>query len=95
MRSDATRYVPVHKAFALQVGQRCAELVGKQDEGGQVQAVLPHLQERAQLRGARRRTDERREGGRIFFLLEWQEVTLTPLSPAPDSYVPLPACRAP
>lgn len=65
----------MHKAFALQVGQRRAELVGEEDEGGQVQAVLPHLQEGAQLRAARRRTGERREG-RVYFPLfgEGQEV---------------------
>lgn len=51
--------LPVHKAFALQVGQRRAELVGKEDESGQVQAVLPHLQEGAQLHAVRQRREER------------------------------------
>lgn len=37
--------IPVYKAFALQISQCCAELVGVQDERGQVQTVLPHLQE--------------------------------------------------
>lgn len=41
--------LPVYKAFALQIGQCCTELVGKQNESGQVQTVLPHLQERTQL----------------------------------------------
>lgn len=41
---------PVHKAFALQVRQRCAQLVGEQNQRGQVQVVLPYLQERPQLK---------------------------------------------
>lgn len=52
--------VPVHKAFALQVGQRCTELVGKQNEGGQVQAVLLHLKERPQLHTNKRREKQKR-----------------------------------
>lgn len=49
--------VPVHEAFTLQICQRCAELVGKQNERGQIQTVLPHLKERAQLRAERHRDD--------------------------------------
>lgn len=41
--------VPVYKAFTLQISQCCAELVGKQNESGQIQTVLPHLKERTQL----------------------------------------------
>ena len=39
----------MYKALALQVGQGGAELVGVEDEGGQVQIVLPDLEEGAQL----------------------------------------------
>lgn len=39
----------MHEALALQIGQGRAELVRVQDEAGQVQAVLPHLEERAEL----------------------------------------------
>lgn len=42
----------MHKSLALQICQRCAELVGVQDEAGQVETVLPHLEEGAQLQGA-------------------------------------------
>lgn len=41
---------PVHEAFALQVCQRCAQLVGEQNQRGQVQVVLPYLQKRPQLK---------------------------------------------
>lgn len=39
----------MYKAFALQVGQCGAELVGVEDERGQVQIVLPDLEEGAEL----------------------------------------------
>lgn len=42
----------MHKSLALQVCQRCAELIGVQDETGQVETVLPHLEERPQLQEA-------------------------------------------
>ena len=35
--------VPVDKAFALQICERCAELVGEQNESGQIQIVLSNL----------------------------------------------------
>ncbi len=41
---------PVHEAFALQVRQRCAQLIGEQNQRGQVEVVLPYLQERPQLK---------------------------------------------
>lgn len=41
--------VPVYKAFALQISQCRAELVGEQNERGQIQIVLPDLKERTQL----------------------------------------------
>lgn len=56
--------LPVHKAFALQIGQGCTELVGKQDESGQVQTVLPHLQERAQLQTEKEET----QGCRVLYM---------------------------
>ena len=48
--SVCVRVSPVYKAFALQVSEGGAELVGEQDESGQLQTVLPHLQEGTQLR---------------------------------------------
>lgn len=39
----------MYEALALQVGKGGAELVGEQDEAGQVQTVLPHLEEGAKL----------------------------------------------
>ena len=41
--------VPVYKAFALQISKCRAELVGEQNERGQIQIVLPDLKERTQL----------------------------------------------
>ena len=66
--APASNDVPVHKAFTLQISQCCAELVGKQDESGQIQTVLPHLKERTQLQTQRR--DRWKQEDRDGFMME-------------------------
>lgn len=76
--------VPVHEAFTLQICQRCAELVGKQNERGQIQTVLPHLKKRAQL-CTERHGDEARPEKRSSREATWGGTHSTRTSPRVQS----------
>ena len=102
--------LPVDEAFALQVGQCRAELVGKQNERGQVEIVLPHLKERPQLQtdrkmghkyaelhfeGLKVKTMESVQKKLIFGVAFLKPATTTNKKQKPLKHAPLQECTAP